>query len=78
MANANSAKDSCEKDGLKIEKRVTLTFTEVPGTQEVNANHKKYHNRDVDWHMLELISDDQIGLELEELPSHNSHWYPSM
>jgi hypothetical protein len=76
MANTNSAKVSGELDDLKTEGHTTLTFTEVPGTQEVNANHEKDHNRDVDGQVVGLISDDQ--LLSGEPSSHNSHWYPSM
>ena len=48
MAKANSAKDSSEKADLKTKRYVTLTFTEVFGTQEVNGNHEKDHNCDID------------------------------
>ena len=48
MAKVNSAKDSSENPDLKAKRYETLTFTEVFGTQEVNANHEKDHNRDID------------------------------
>ena len=48
MAKVNSAKDSSENPDLKTKRYVTLTFTEAFGTQEVNANHEKDHNRDID------------------------------
>ena len=57
------------------QRHATLTFTEVPGTQKVDANHEKDHNRDVNGHMLELISGGQIVPK--KLSSRNSHWYPS-
>jgi hypothetical protein len=62
MANANSAKESSEKDNLKTDEHAALTFTEVPSTQEVDTNHENDHNCDVDRQVVGLISDDQLLL----------------
>jgi hypothetical protein len=79
MANTNSAKNYGQKGDLKAEGHPALTFAEIPGAQEVDTNHEKDHNRDVDGKVIELISDDQLlfmGNQL--LRSHNSRRYPSM
>lgn len=62
MANTNSAKEPCEKDDLKTDKHASLTFTEVPNTQEVDTNHEKDHDHDVDWQVVWLIFDDELLL----------------
>jgi len=60
MANTNSAKVSGEKGDTKAERHAALTFTEVPGTQEVDTNHEKDHDRDVDGQVLDLNAYDQL------------------
>ena len=37
-----------------------LTFTEVHGAQEVDTNHEKNHNGDVNRYVLELVPDGQL------------------
>ena len=59
MANTNSARDPSEKGGLKT-RHATLTFTEVAGTQEVDADHEKDHNGDVDGYVVELTPNGQL------------------
>ena len=41
MANTNSAENLGEKGYLKMERHATLTFTEVSGTQEIDADHEQ-------------------------------------
>jgi len=62
MANTNSTRESCEKDDLKTDKHASLTFTEVPNAQEVDTNHEKDHDCDVDGQVVWLIFEDEFLL----------------
>ena len=60
MANTNSAKVSSEKNDSGTYRVTALTFTEVPSTQEVDTNHGKNHNCDIDGQVVGLIPFNQL------------------
>lgn len=71
MANTNSAKESCEKDDPETDKHASLTFTEVPNTQEVDTNHEKDHDCDVDGQVVWLVFDNEfLSAEYHRLVTH--------
>jgi hypothetical protein len=44
------------------------TFTEVFGAQEVDSDDENDNDRDVNWQVVELISDDQPPTSGKQLP----------
>jgi len=70
MANTNSAKVSSEKHDPGTQRVALLTFTEVPSTQEVDTNHGKNHNCDIDGQVVGLIPFNQLSVRNHLLATH--------